>query len=333
MVRNYVRKTTRGNWDESQMRSAIECVQKKEMSIRKAAVVFAVPKDSLHRRIKGALKSIPSDKPYKKFLSPRRNVLSEEQEKELANYIREMDMSFYGLSINEIRRVVFDYAEQNKIKHPFNKEKKMAGRDFVNSFLKRQKTLSLRKPEGVALNRVFGLNKKSVEQYFYNLKELLDTQNFEPHQIYNCDETGLTCVHKPVKVVAPKGKRVVASVTSGERGQTTAIINAMNATGIFVPPMMIFKRKRMNPDLIEHAPPGTIGGCSDSGWVDTDLFMTYIKHFCKHTKCSKESKILLILEGHKSHTKNMELIDYARENGLFLLSLAPGLAENPGVSG
>ena len=31
----------------------------------------------------------------------------------------------------------------------------------------------------------------------------------------------------------------------------------------------------------------------------------------------------MIFDGHKSHTKSLELIDYARENGLFLLSLPP----------
>ena len=117
----------------------------------------------------------------------------------------------------------------------------MAGRDFFDGFLKRQKTFSLRKPEAIALNRVFGLNKASVQRYFANLNELLDANNFEPSQIFNCDETGITCVLKPVEVIAPKGKRVVASVTSGERGQTITVICAMSATGTFVPPLMIFK--------------------------------------------------------------------------------------------
>lgn len=207
MVRNYIRKTTRGNWDESQMKSAIEAVRKKELSIRKAAVVFSVPKDALHRRIKGKLTSISEDQLHKKFLSPSRNVLSEKQEKDLADYIKQMDSSFYGLSINEIRRVVFEFAEHNQIDHPFNKEKKMAGRDFVDGFLKRQKTLSLRKPEAVALNRVFGLNKASVQNYFTNLKELLDTHNFEPHQIYNCDESGITCESNSTKRKACCGIR------------------------------------------------------------------------------------------------------------------------------
>ena len=97
----------------------------------------------------------------------------------------------------------------------------------------------------------------------------------------------------------------------------------MSVTGHFIPPMMIFKQKCLNPDLIERAPPGPIAGCSDSGWIDKDLFMKYIKHFINHSKCSLDLKILLILDGHMSHTKNIELIEYARANGLHLLSLPP----------
>ena len=55
----------------------------------------------------------------------------------------------YGISITELHRNVSDYVEKNKIKHSFNKEKKQAGREFVAGFLKRQKIISSRKPEGV----------------------------------------------------------------------------------------------------------------------------------------------------------------------------------------
>ena len=170
---------------------------------------------------------------------------------------------------------------------------------------------------------MFGLNKNAVSRYFHNLEKLISEQSFASNQIYNCDESGLTCVHKPVKVIAKKGKRVVPSITSAERGQTTTILVAMNATGVYVPPMMIFKRKRMKENLIDHAPARTLGKCSDSGWIDTELFMEYIEHFVKHTHCSPENKCLLILDGHKSRTKNIDLLNYACEKGLYLLSLPP----------
>ena len=107
-----------------------------------------------------------------------------------------MDRAFYGLSINDIRTIVYDYCQKNNIKNNFNSDTKMAGRDFVSGFLKRHPKLSHRRAESVSVNRVFGLNKTSVNLYFDNLKTLLNKHNFKPHEISNCDESGLTCVHK-----------------------------------------------------------------------------------------------------------------------------------------
>ena len=215
-------------------------------------------------------------------------------------------------------------SEEDNIKNNFNSDNKMAGRDFVAGFLKRHPRLSIRKPEAVSINRVFGLHRTSINIYFDNLKTVLDQYQFQPHEILNCDESGLTCVHKPVKVIAPKGKRCVSSATSAERGQTTTtILTGCSASGVYVPPMMIFKRKRNKPELVDHAPVGTIGRCSPNGWIDTGLFLEYLKHFVAHTKCSKGSPVLLILDGHKTHTKSVASIHYARDNGVVLLSLPP----------
>ena len=305
------------------MKLAISAVQKKEMSLRQAAAAYSVPKDSLNRRVKGKLKSLSEEEIHKNVLGRYRAILSHEQEKELEDYIIKMDAAFYGLSINDIRTVVFEYCQKNNIKNNFNSDNKMAGRDFVAGFLKRYPRLSLRKPEAVSINRVFGLNRTSINIYFDNLKTVLDQYQFQPHEIFNCDESGLTCVHKPVKVIAPKGKRCVSSATSAECGQTTTILIGCSASGVYVPPMMIFKRKRNKPELVDHAPVGTIGRCSPNGWIDTDLFLEYLKHFVAHTKCSKGSPVLLILDGHKTHTKSVASIDYAHDNGVVLLSLPP----------
>ena len=85
-----------------------------------------------------------------------------------------------------------------------------------------------------------GLNKTSENLHFDKVKTMLNKHNFQPHEIFNCDESGLTCVHKPVKVIAPKGKRCLSSVTSAERGQTITLLVAFSASGTYIPPMMIF---------------------------------------------------------------------------------------------
>ena len=42
-----------------------------------------------------------------------------------------MDKSFYGLTIMDIRVLVFEYCKRNQMDNPFSKETKLAGEDFV----------------------------------------------------------------------------------------------------------------------------------------------------------------------------------------------------------
>lgn len=197
---------------------------------------------------------------------------------------------------------------------------KKSWHDFV-CFLRRKPEISLRKPQDVAINRVYGLNKEAVNLYFDNFKSLLQEHNFQPCKIYNLDESGVSCANRPIKVLATKGKHCVSSMTCGEKGVTTTVVMAISATRHYVPPLMIFKRKRMKPELLDHIPAGTIGACSENGWVNTEIFMTYIQHFVQHTHWA--NPILMIFNGHKSHTRDLELIEYARANGSYLLSLPP----------
>ncbi|XP_061717591.1 uncharacterized protein LOC133525319 [Cydia pomonella] len=162
-------------------------------------------------------------------------------------------------------------------------------------------------------------------EFFDKYESVLDEGKFTAQQIYNVDETGLSTVHKPPKVLALKGKHQVGAVTSGERGLNTTCICCMNAAGEFIPPMLIFKRKRMTDDLKRGGPPNTVYSCSDSGWITSELFVDWLKHFIKSVRLekSKERQILLILDGHSTHTKNLEAINLARDYGIVMLSLPP----------
>ena len=257
------------------MKEEILAVKIKDMGLSKAARIFDVSKSSLRRRLQKLEKSNTGDNTdiiHKKLLCRLRNVLSESQEEELKKYITDMDNAFYRLTFMDIRVLVFEYFKRNEIDNPFSKETEIAGEDIVRGFLERHKDLALLKTKGVALNRVFGLNKEVVERYFDNFVILLNENHFEPHQIYyNCDETGITTVHKPAKVIAPTGKNCVSSMISGEKGITTTVLCACNATGHFVPPIMIFKTKNTKTSLIDYAPPETMQECSENGWVNTEF--------------------------------------------------------------
>ena len=97
------------------------------------------------------------------------------------------------------------------------------------------------------------MNEDNIKIYFSNLENLLDKYQFEPYQIFNCDESGLSCIHKPLKVISSTGKWCVSSVTRGEKGVTTTILCAYNSVGHYVSPMMIFKRKKKKLLLTDNA--------------------------------------------------------------------------------
>lgn len=63
---------------------------------------------------------------------------------------------------------------------------------------------------------------------------MLKEGKFESHSIWNMDETGVTNVHTPGKIIATKGSRQVSKVTSGERGKNITVICAMNAGECYV---------------------------------------------------------------------------------------------------
>jgi len=140
------------------------------------------------------------------------------------------------------------------------------------------------------------------------------------------DETGISVVPaKMPEVLAKKRKRQITATISAERGSTVTCIMCVNASGMYVPPILIFPRKCDHSLLMKGAPPGAIHACHPSGWIQIDLFTKWFQHFINYVKPSASSPVLLILDGHASHTRNIEFIDLARANNVQLLSLPPHL--------
>ena len=72
----------------------------------------------------------------------------------------------------------------------------------------------------------------------------------KPSQIFNADETRVTIVHKPSKVIAQIGRRNVPSITSADKGKTHSILACVSASRQVFPPFMIYPRKRPVPEKL-----------------------------------------------------------------------------------
>lgn len=84
------------------------------------------------------------------------------------------------LSKPEFLKLACKLAEKIKIKHRFNREKRMAGKDFYYDFMNRHPDLRLRTAESTSLQRTVGFSKDKVNIFFYKLTELLEKYKFTP---------------------------------------------------------------------------------------------------------------------------------------------------------
>ena len=161
-----------------------------------------------------------------------------------------------------------------------------------------------------------------VARFYGRLSDVLFTHNntrrIPPSQIYDVNERGYTICHQPSKVLARKGKKTVSALSSTERGKTITAVPCASATGSFVSPMLIYPGVRFREELIDRAPAGTIGKASKSGWINQYLFNEWLDHLLNETQPKhRDEPVLLILDGHTSHTKNL-LLEKARDNNVII---------------
>lgn len=319
-MRTYKRKTSRGSASSQQLNDAAKAVMKERKSVNAASKEYNVKRMTLTRY----LAKLTSDgvTPSMGYKAPRK-VFSEDQEKSLKDYLLQMASIFYGYSPKDVRRLAYECAVKYNIKIPATwTTNKMAGKEWLRNFLKRNQELSIRKPEPTSLGRATSFNALNVRLFFDKLAEVMDKYKFTASQIWNVDETGVSTVLKPNKIVAAKGKRNVGAMTSGERGTNVTVVTAVSACGNTVPAMFVFPRKNYKQHFINGGPPGCIGAGNASGWVTDTEFFQFMQHFISHVKPSLESRILLVLDNHSSHL-HVETLNLAKNNGIIMLSFPP----------
>lgn len=296
------------------------------ISIREACKVYNVKFTTLVRNV-NKFKASGEDKfeyNEKKAYTVKK-IFSEEEELTLVRYITTIAKMNYGLTKKKVRELAFKFAVANKKNYPHTwNEPKLAGEEWMRLFLKRHsEALSIRKPEKTSLSRATSFNQTNVNNFFDNLEDVDERFGpLPPERIWNQDETGITTVQNPSKIVGPKGVKQLGSMTSAERGQLITLSTCISATGNHIPPMMVFPRKNFKDFMLKGAPPGTIGGANPSGWSTEELYLQLMEHFIKQTKPSKDERVLLLIDNHETHL-SLQTLQLASEAGVVVLTFPP----------
>ena len=246
-------------------------------------------------------------------------VLTDEEEDRLATYLVEMADMGFGLSRDTVMELAFTIVEKSQRKHPFRDGR--AGCAWFEGFRRRHPKLSLRSPQPLSYCRALCSNQETIDEFFGKLGALYGRLNLisKPMLIFNADETGISVVHKPGKVVAKLGRRNVYAMTSAERGKTQTVLSCVSASGYTLPPMMIYPRKKKVPDnLKEGTIPDTLFMNSESGWINSELYLEWFNFFLQHIPPIRP--VLLLQDRHASYI-SIEQIEQARANNVHLLCL------------
>lgn len=196
--------------------------------------------------------------------------------------------------------------------------------DWLRGFRKRWPRVTLRTPENTSFARANAFTKEKITDFYDKLGKTIRENNIKPEDIWNMDETPVGTVPKETnRVLAWKGSRQVGGLVAAERGERVTATICCSAVGEYMSPLMILPCKNVNQELIQGAPEGTMVEFDKSGYIQTDIFFRWINSFKKVAKPNENKKVLLTLDGHTSHSKNLRAIRFAIENNIIMFLLPP----------
>lgn len=313
----------RGLWTVTDMKKAITALMTKNITYLKAVQDYGVPFTTLRRRFLAIQAGEEVD--FSPHIGRFTTTFDKNLEDQLVLYVKLMDSRLMPFSKMEFLKFVYDLATHMHLPHQFSRDGKSAGNKFYHNFMTRHPDLSLRTPQSTSYQRAVGFNKTQVDMFFSKYTELVEKYNFTAERIFNCDETGVSIVqNNSTKVLSVNGKKQVSTLTAAERGRNVTVLLTINAAGsVFIPPMFIFpNKKRIDQVLKVGAPVGSIFAAEETGWITAKSFKNWLEMFAEKTMPSKDSPVLLVLDGHVSH-KDLSVIMYAKEHHIHMLSLPP----------
>lgn len=323
MVRN-APTSSKGNFTDGVLAKALSAVKNGD-SVRKAGRDHGIDRITLSRYVKKK-NSMEADETVKRVRPGKSTVFTHSEERELAEHIKAAARMFHGLSINKARELAYQYAKTIAGKEtsiPSEWEtSKMAGEGWLSNFRKRNTDISLRKPQPTSLARANAFSRESVAGFFNNLDEIRSIHPFQPHRIFNLDESGTTTVQTPPRVLAHKGVKQLGFISSAERGSLVTFCPCVSATGQALPPVYIFPRVNFQDHMLNGAPQGSLGLASKSGWMTEELFLKTLEHYQSHWKATKEDPILLLMDNHSTHCSG-NAIRFAESNFIYMLTFPP----------
>jgi hypothetical protein len=173
-------------------------------------------------------------------------------------------------------------------------------------------------------SRFEGVNYSVINAYFDALTDLFFENSYSSDAIFNVDETSFALgTTLPSKVLIRGGDTRAFKKISGRQEWITAI-ECIGASGVALPPLLIFKAKYTNTAWIPASTPEKWKfSTSASGWTsDNHAYEWLTTLFEPETRRNDGKRRLLLLDGHGSHL-TARFIAFCIDKSIDLVVLPP----------
>ncbi|XP_035903113.1 uncharacterized protein LOC118507920 [Anopheles stephensi] len=326
-------------YDENAIRECIHLIEHSNVKLSDACKRFKVPRTTIQYRLSSRWQLGTCNGP--------KAILSSVEEHLISMWIVQMQQRGFPVTRNHLLRKIADYIALNGKTTPFKDNQPgsafcsmdnasylqlvhfcFTGRKWLEAFLRRNSTISFRKPESVssANSRV---SECDIIGWFTSVYKWLNDNDLcdilkDPTRVFNGDETSFYMHPKTKEVLAQKGSRNVYEIEKAPAKQNITVMISFNACGFAVDPHVIFPGQRLKRDILQGFPSTWGVGHSERGWMDSKNYRLYIEkvfHPCL-VKKGVTFPVILFVDGHISH-KSIEVADVCQSLGIILIALYP----------
>ncbi|APA14250.1 hypothetical protein SS1G_11952 [Sclerotinia sclerotiorum 1980 UF-70] len=299
------------NNQEARILLAIEVIHKdKKLSIRKAAMLYNIPRTTLRHRMEGL--------PLRTETRANRHKITELEEEVIVQYILDMDLRGFPPKLKNVEDMANDILESRGAKR--------VGKLWAHRFVKRRIELKTRFSRVYDFQRALCEDPKLLEEWFRLVANMRAKYGILDGDFYNFDETGfmmgIICAAMVVTSAERNGRS--KTVQPGNREWATAIICG-NGEGETIPPFLVVQGQvhLSNWYTETNLPAEWAIKPTSNGWTNNETGLEWLKHFDKHTKNRRKGKYrMLVLDGHESH-ESVAFQAYCKENDIICLRLPP----------
>jgi hypothetical protein len=277
-------------------------------SVRVAAESFDVPRTTLRRRSNGTKAKLGTPS------SQRR--LTPIEEEVLVQWILSMDRRGMQPRVSSVRHMATLLLGQHA-------QDASVGKNWATKFISRHDALKSKYNRKLDYQRAKCEDPVIIRDWFQRVRTTIAEYGILDDDIYNFDETGFQMgVIATAKVVTGTDRAGRPRTTQPGNREWVTLIEAINARGFAIPPLVIFEAVMHQASWYNNLPPEWVIGVSENGWTNNEIGLFWLEYvFDKHTKNRTIGRHrLLILDGHGSHV-TPEFDQYCLDHSIIVLCM------------